>query len=119
MTSDDRSDIDAVKMYLRELAAVPPLTKDEENDLLQQVRTRDEHAEAARWRIIEGNLALVVSIVEGHSSAGIDMIGLITEGNLALKTALETFHESGSDNFSEHAAQCIETAISNVLREPE
>ena len=104
----------AVKMYLREFAAVPSLTKDEENTLLQQVRIHDENADAASWRIIEGNLALVVSIAKRHCSAEVDMMDLITEGNLALKTALETFNQSGSENFSEYAAQCVEKALANA-----
>jgi len=118
ITSDESNA--ALDMYLRELAAVPPLTKDEENALLQQVRTYGEHAQAPMQRLIEANLALVVSIADQHRPAGIDMLDLymldvIQEGNIALYTAVKTFHESGSDKFSEYAAQCIEKAISDAV----
>lgn len=106
-------------MYLRDLAGVPPLTKDEENSLLQHVRLHDEHADAAAMRLIEANLALVVSIAERYRSAGIDFVNLLEKGNLALYKAVTTFHESGSENFSEHAAQCVEKALSNAQQEPE
>lgn len=113
ITSDESNA--ALDMYLRELAAVPPLTKDEENALLQQVRTYGEHAQAPMQRLIEANLALVVSIADQHRPAGIDMLDLYMLGNIALYTAVKTFHESGSDKFSEYAAQCIEKAISDAV----
>jgi RNA polymerase primary sigma factor len=108
---------DAVKMYKRELALIQPLTKDEEAKLLQQLRNRDEQSELAARRLIENKLPLVMSIAERHSPAGIPVLDLIQEGNLGLFTALKTFAESGSDDFSAHSAVCIEDAISKAIAE--
>ena len=101
---------------MHELGTIRPLTKDEETDLLQHVRTQDEQAQSAGDRLIEANLSLVVSIAERHSSTGIHMLDLIQKGNEGLRIALTTFPGSSNDNFSSHAATCIEYAVSKSLR---
>jgi RNA polymerase primary sigma factor len=103
---------DPVKVYLHELALIEPLTKDEETSLFQRLRNRDEHAER---RLIESKLSLVVSIAERHSHAAIPMLDLIQEGNLGLFNAVKTFAGSGSEDFSVHAAACIEDAILKAI----
>ena len=57
-----RLDDDPVKVYLRELCAVPELTRNEEIELSQHVLAQDEQAESAGKRLIEANLDVVVSI---------------------------------------------------------
>jgi RNA polymerase primary sigma factor len=107
---------DPLKFYLRELATIPPLTKDEEIALLQHVRAQDEAAELAERRLIEANLSLVVSIAERHS-AGIHMLDLIQEGNKGLLLAVLAFTGSSTDSFSAHAATCIEQAVLRAISE--
>src|SRR5260370_14430266 len=102
---------DPLKFYLRELATISPLTKDEETALLQHVRTQDQLAESAARRLIEANLSLVVSIAERHFSAGIHMLDLVQKGNEGLFITLKTFTGSSTDSFSVHAATCIEYAV--------
>lgn len=115
MTSVDNND--PLTFYLRELATIQPLTKDEETNLLQRVRSQDEQAESAGRRLIEAKLALVVSIAKRHSSAGIDMLDLIQKGNEGLLLALNTFAGGSSENFATHAATCIEDAVSKAIAE--
>jgi RNA polymerase primary sigma factor len=111
-------DDDPVKVYLREVANVPPLTKDEESKLWQQAKNQDEEqAELAKRRLIESKLSLVATIAERRSSPSIPMLDLIQEGNRGLMVALETFAEDSSDDFSAHAAACIEDAISKAIAE--
>jgi DNA-directed RNA polymerase sigma subunit (sigma70/sigma32) len=104
-----------LKMYLRELDTIQPLTKDEESDLLRHVRSQDAQAESACRRLIEANLSLVVVIAERHSSSGIHLLDLIVEGNLGLMLAIKTFPENSSDAFATHAATCIESAVSKAI----
>ena len=110
-------DDDPVEVYLHEIGTVPPLTKDEEIDLLQHVRAHDQQAESAGKRLLEANLRLVVSIAERHASAGVHMLNLIQQGNEGLLLALKTFAGSSSDSFSAHAAACIELAILKTIAE--
>lgn len=104
-------------MYLRELDAVQPLTKDEESYLLRQVQSQDAQAESASRRLIEANLSLVVVIAERHSSSGIPMLDLIEKGNLGLMLALKTFPENSSDTLETYAANYIQEAVSKAIAE--
>jgi RNA polymerase primary sigma factor len=108
---------DPLKFYLRELSTIRPLTRDEETDLLQHVRSQDELAESAEKRLIEANLSLVVPIAEKHSSAGIHILDLIQKGNEGLLLALKTFSGGSSGSFSAHAATCVEDAILRAISE--
>jgi len=107
---------DPLKFYLRELKTIKPLTKDEEIDLLQHVRTQDEQAKSAGKRLIEANLPLVVSIAERHRSPSVHILDLIQEGNKGLLRALETFIARSGATFSAHATACIEDAVLRAIR---
>ena len=106
-----------LQVYLREVATIQPLAKDEEHDLLRHVQAQDEMAESATKRLIEGNLYLVVSVVEKYSSAGLSMLDLIEKGNESLLAALRTFSGDTSESFSAHAAACIEHAVAKAVAE--
>ena len=108
---------DPVHVYLREFEKIPPLSRDEEIELLQHVRTKDLQAESASRRLIEANLRLVASIAQQQSSAGIDVLDLIQKGNDGLLVAVETFATSSSANFSAHVAACVGEAISKAIAE--
>jgi len=111
------SENDPLRVYLRELSTIQLLTEDEETDLLQRVESQDAEAESASRHLIESKLSLVVSIAERYSSAGINMLNLIQEGNLGLFFALKTFPENPNDTFATHAFKCIEGAISKAVAE--
>jgi len=108
---------DPLEFYLHELGTIRPLTRDEETELLQHVRTQDELAESAAKRLIEANLSLVVSVAERYSSASIHMLDLIQKGNEGLFIALKTFTGSSADSFSAHAAACGEDAVMRAIAE--
>lgn len=105
-----------LKFYLREAAAVPPLSQDEQADLLKQFRIHRDQAEIASKRLIEGYLYLVVSIVERHHATEIPMLELIQEGNAGLFQAIRAFSGT-SDDFAEYAAACIEKVVSRAIAE--
>ena len=103
-------------VYLRELATVPPLTKDEEIRLFHESVQTGEQAEIAKRRLLESRLPLVLPIAERYTSSGLSMLALIQEWNLGLVRALEKFPGSGLDDFSAYASSCIEDAISRAVR---
>ena len=104
-------DDDPVKGYLREACAIPALTRDEEIELSQHVLAR------AGRRLIEANLAMVVSIAEGYRDADMHVLDLIQKGNDGLLLTLNTFAGDSVATFSAHAANCVENAISRALAE--
>jgi RNA polymerase primary sigma factor len=109
---------DPVTVYIRELATLPPLTKEEEARLFHESAQTGEQAESAKRRLLESRLSLVLPIAERYASSGLSMLDLIQEGNLGLMRALENFSESGLNDFSAHASSCIEAAISNAIARP-
>ncbi len=110
-----RLDDDPVAFYLRHVGAIPALARDEEIELYQHVLAQDQQADSARKRLIDSNLAMVVSIAEGHRDAGMHVLELIQEGNAGLMLALRTFRGDSVESFSDHAAACVEDAIVKAL----
>lgn len=108
-------DNDPVKMYVRELSKVQPLTKEEETHLFQEVGKSGELGEVAKRRLLESKLQLVLPIAERHTSSGLSMLDLIQEGNLGLMRALDKFSETPLGEFSTYAADYIEGAISEAV----
>jgi RNA polymerase primary sigma factor len=105
---------DPLKVYLSEVARVPPLKDGEENELLQHVRNQDDQAELAMKRLVEATLRLVPPIAERHSSAKFSILDLIQEGNNGLMSAVRTLPKE-SESFSAYAVTCIEDAITKAI----
>jgi RNA polymerase primary sigma factor len=114
----DINDPDDVAMYLREVASIPQLTKDEETELFRQLSTSgnwNEHQETVARQLIESHLALVVDIARRHVLSGIlSLLELIQEGNCGLMEAVESFAKTPTGEFSAHAADSIEKAIARA-----
>ncbi len=133
----DRS-MDLVRQYLREIGRVPLLTAAEEVSLARAVEagllaeerlaTVNGDAElradlgevvrlgsAARGRLIESNLRLVVSVAKRYVGRGMPMLDLVQEGNLGLIRAVEKFDYARGFKFSTYATWWIRQAISRAL----
>ena len=79
---------DSVKMYLKDIGQVPLLSTEEEKELARRMQEGDT---AARDKLSEANLRLVVSIAKKYSGKGMQFLDLIQEGNLGLMKAVEKF----------------------------
>jgi RNA polymerase primary sigma factor len=77
-------------MYLREIERVAPLSDAERTDLQQRVISGDV---AAKQRLVEAHLQLVVSIARDYADRGIDLLDLIQEGNMGLIRAVNKLEE--------------------------
>ncbi len=105
---------DPVKMYLKEIGKIPLLTPEEEIELairisrLKDIDSMDSEtaarvmkdAKAAKERLVEANLRLVVSIAKKYSGRGMQFLDLIQEGNLGLIKAVEKFDYTKGFKFS-------------------
>ena len=91
---------DPVKVYLKEIGRVPLLTPEEEVDLAVRITNGDE---AAKKRLSEANLRLVVSIAKRYLGRGMQFLDLIQEGNLGLIKAVEKFDYTKGFKFSTYA----------------
>ena len=105
---------DATRIYLSEIGISPLLTADEEKKFARKALRGDE---AARQRMIESNLRLVVKIARRYINRGLPLLDLIEEGNLGLIHAVKKFDPERGFRFSTYATwwirQTIERAIMN------
>ena len=103
---------DPVKVYLKEIGRVPLLPPDEEVDLAVRISNGDE---AAKKRLSEANLRLVVSIAKRYLGRGMQFLDLIQEGNLGLIKAVEKFDYTKGFKFSTYATWWIRQAITRAI----
>jgi RNA polymerase primary sigma factor len=108
---DDHSD-DAIKLYLKEIQKTTLLTAELERELAQKISEGDM---AARDRMIESNLRLVVKIAKRYMNRGLPFLDLIEEGNLGLIKAVERFKLSKECRFSTYATWWIRQSIERAL----
>jgi RNA polymerase nonessential primary-like sigma factor len=105
---------DPTRIYLSEIGISPLLTADEEKYYARRALKGDE---AARQRMIESNLRLVVKIARRYLNRGLPLLDLIEEGNLGLIHAVKKFDPERGFRFSTYATwwirQTIERAIMN------
>jgi RNA polymerase primary sigma factor len=103
---------DAIKLYLREIQKTKLLTADEEKELAGLIAKGDK---AARDRMIESNLRLVVKIAKRYINRGLPFLDLIEEGNMGLIKAVERFKLSKECRFSTYATWWIRQSIERAL----
>ncbi len=110
-------DFDATRLYLSEIGLSSLLTAEEEVYFARRIQAGDE---AARHRMIESNLRLVVKIARRYVNRGLPLLDLIEEGNLGLIHAVKKFDPERGFRFSTYATwwirQTIERAIMNQTR---
>ncbi|MBI3576029.1 MAG: RNA polymerase sigma factor RpoS [Gammaproteobacteria bacterium] len=108
---------DATRLYLKEIGFSPLLTAEEE---VRYARRSQKGDAAARKRMIESNLRLVVKISRRYMNRGLTLLDLIEEGNLGLIRAVEKFDPERGFRFSTYATwwirQTIERGIMNQTR---
>lgn len=109
--------LDVTQLYLGEIGYSPLLTAEEEVHYARRALRGDL---AARKRMIESNLRLVVKISRRYNNRGLALLDLIEEGNLGLIRAVEKFDPERGFRFSTYATwwirQTIERAIMNQTR---
>lgn len=103
---------DPVRMYLKEIGAIPLLSIDRETELAKRMYEGDENA---KNELVEANLRLVVSIAKRYVGKGMFFLDLIQEGNLGLMKAVEKFDYTKGYKFSTYATWWIRQAISRAI----
>ncbi len=103
---------DPVRMYLKEIGKVPLLSAQEELELAKRMEQGDK---AAKNRLAEANLRLVVSIAKRYVGRGMQFLDLIQEGNLGLLKAVEKFDYRKGYKFSTYATWWIRQAITRAI----
>ena len=103
---------DPVRMYLKEIGQIKLLSAEEEVELAQKVSEGDQ---AAKNKLTEANLRLVVSIAKKYSGRGLHILDLIQEGNTGLIRAVDKFDWTKGNKFSTYATWWIRQAITRAI----
>ena len=107
-------DDDPLRVYLAEVARIPPLDRAEEINCIEHVRAEDDLADSCRRRLVEANLQLVVTLAERHQSEGVHILDLIEKGNEGLLHATQSLTDCPLGSFSTHATPFIELALTDA-----
>lgn len=105
---------DPLKLYVRQIGDGRLLTAAEEREL---ARRKDAGDAAAKRKLIESNLRLVMSITRNYTRAGVPLLDLIQEGNLGLIRAVEKFDWSMGFKLSTYATWWIKQSVQRALAE--
>ena len=103
---------DPVRMYLKEIGQIRLLSAEEEVELAKRVSEGDQ---AAKNKLTEANLRLVVSIAKKYSGRGLHILDLIQEGNTGLIRAVDKFDWTKGNKFSTYATWWIRQAITRAI----
>ena len=113
MTNDDA----VLSMYLKEINKIPLMSREEENELALKAKAGDK---AAKDKIAKANLRFVVNVAKKYQGQGLDLVDLISEGNIGLLTAIDKFDVEKGYHFISYAVwwirQCILKAICEKSR---
>ncbi|MBU0928644.1 MAG: RNA polymerase sigma factor RpoD/SigA [Spirochaetes bacterium] len=110
--SDTSKTEDTLKIYYERVKQIPLLTAEEERDLSMRIQAGEE---AARSRLIEANLRLVIKIARAFANFDVPLMDLIQEGNMGLIKAAERFDYRRNVRFSTYASWWIKQAVTRSL----
>jgi RNA polymerase primary sigma factor len=105
-------EVDLLRTYVRQIGNGRLLTAQEEALLAKR---KDAGDMAAKARLIECNLRLVISIAKAYSASGVPLLDLIQEGNLGLIRAVEKFDYKKGFKLSTYATWWIRQSISRAI----
>lgn len=111
---EDKTKIDPIQLYLKEIGKVSFLTADEEKSLSKRIEKGDKEA---MNKLMKANLRLVVSIAKRYigKSPNLTLLDLIQEGNIGLRRAVEKFDWRRGYKFSTYATWWIRQAVTRAL----
>ncbi|MCM1321842.1 MAG: RNA polymerase sigma factor RpoD/SigA [Bacteroides sp.] len=108
------NDDNLVSMYLRDINRYPLLSREEENALAELAANGDKQA---KDKIVKSNLRFVVNVAKKYQNHGVDLLDLISEGNIGLMTAIERFDVSKGYHFISYAVWWIRQAVLKAICE--
>ena len=100
--------------YLKEINAIPLLSREEEYNYAVAAAAGDEKA---RDKLVRANLRLVVSVAKKYQNQGLPLMDLISEGNIGLLNAVERFDVSKGYHFISYAVWWVRQAILKAICE--
>ena len=103
---------DYIKLYFNDISKIPLLTADEEKEVARRVKKWDE---AAKQKLVESNLRLVIAIAKRYFWWRLWFADLIQEWNIWLIKAIEKFDPDKEFKFSTYATRWIKQSITKAI----
>lgn len=110
-------DSDQVRRYFNEVSRYPIISVEEEVELARKIRKGEVGAEKAKQKLVEANLRFVINVANQYACKDMDLLDLISEGNLGLIKAAERFDETRGFKFISYAVWWIRQSILSALAE--
>ena len=110
MSKDDN----VLAMYLKEINKISLISHEEEVELALKAQAGDK---ASRDKLVNANLRFVVNVAKKYQNHGLDLIDLISEGNIGLITAVEKFDVTKGYHFISYAVWWIRQSILKAVCE--
>lgn len=109
--SEQAADSQAIQFYLREVLAIPHLTREKEIELAERISRGGQDTEDVERQLIEANLWLVVATAKRYRNRGRGMLDILQEGNIGLMTAAKKFNYTRGYRFSTYAIWWVRRTI--------
>ncbi|MCR5412392.1 MAG: sigma-70 family RNA polymerase sigma factor [Patescibacteria group bacterium] len=103
---------DHIKLYFNDISRISLLSAEEEKEIARRIKKGDE---AAKQKLIEANLRLVISIAKRYFGGRLSFADLIQEGNMGLIKAIEKFEPDKDFKFSTYATWWIKQSITKAI----
>ena len=108
------NDENVLALYLKDINKIPLLSREEEIELAKKAHAGDK---VAKEKIVRANLRFVVNVAKKYQNHGLDLVDLISEGNIGLLTAIERFDVSKGFHFISYAVWWIRQSILKAVCE--
>lgn len=109
-----KNDNEVLGMYLKEINKIPLISHEEETELAIKAKNGDQNA---KNKIVNANLRFVVNVAKKYQNHGLDLLDLISEGNIGLLTAIEKFDVEKGYHFISYAVWWIRQSILKAICE--
>lgn len=111
---------DEIQHYIKDIRKIPVITHERQDEIFEKLsssKTSKEEKAKLKEELIVGNLRFVISIAKGYQSQGLDLMDLISEGNIGLIKAAERFDPNSGLKFISYAVWWVRQSILSSLNE--
>lgn len=111
---------DELQNYLKDLKKIPVITHERQDEIFKKLKNKnisDKEKEKLHHELVIGNLRFVVSIAKQYQNQGMDLLDLISEGNIGLLKSVSRFDPNSGLRFISYAVWWVKQSIMASLNE--